>query len=227
MIHSKVLKLLTMICASLAFVNSSNELAEHEVDISELFTNIAQQCQININAEMEDEGSPLAWCLLNVLQNQGKQCIVKAFHIFYYGEEIYQGNQGQGLTTTLAPNVFESAEKYINDHCSMDETQHEQLSCVLEQLSTQSCESIEAVIPSAQTGNKPNTEDPFVPIDPSTDNPTSIKQETPISISLDDNLGQKYDKSPERGDARIVQPTSILTLSLIVYCNCLVSYQGA
>ena len=202
----------------MAFVNSSNEVAEHEVDISELFTHIAQQCQININAEMVDEGSPLAWCLLNVLLNQGKQCIVKAFHIFYYGEEIYQGNQGQGLTTTLATNVFESAEMYINDQCSMDETQHEQLSCVLEQLSTQSCESIEAVIPSAQTGNKPNTEDPFVPIDPSTDDPiTSIKQETPISIGLDDNLEQKYDKSPARGDARIVPPTSILILSLVVY----------
>ena len=222
MIHSRVLKLLTVICASLAFVNSSNEVAEHEVDISELFTNIAQQCQININAEMEDEGSPLAWCLLNVLLNQGKQCIVKAFHIFYYGEEIYQGNQGQGLTTTLAPNVFESAEKYINDHCSMDETQHEQLSCVLEQLSTQSCESIEVVIPSAQTGHKPHTEDPFVPIVPSTDGPTSIKQENPNGIGLDDNLG----KSTEKGDARIVQPTSIIILSLIVCCNCLVSYQG-
>ena len=105
-------------------------------NISELFEHIAQKCSIDINAELQDGGSPLSWCLQNVLLNQGKQCIVESFHVYYYGEAIHQGQ-----TTTLKPNSFESVDKYTNDHCSMDYTQHEQLSCILDELSVLACTS--------------------------------------------------------------------------------------
>ena len=177
--------------------------AAEEPDISELFEHIAQKCSIDINVELQDGGSPLSWCLQNVLLNQGKQCIVESFHVYYYGEAIHQGQ-----TTTLKPNSFESVDKYTNDHCSMDSTQHEQLSCILDELPELSCADEPTdplmIVPGTQSEVQETSQYNTVKAN-------GGDTQAPILTGLNEFIGQ----TQEKAGAGIIQPTCILALTLL------------
>ena len=196
-----MLNLLTTIWFWLAFATSPNAAAG-EPDNFVMFELIAQKCSIDINDELVN--SALSWCLINVLLNQGKQCIVDSFIVYHYGE-----GQTTEEYTTLTPDNFESVDQYTNDHCSLDSTQHEQLSCILDELPELSCadEPTEPlmIVPGTQSEVQETSQYNTVKANGGGDT------QAPILTGLNEFIGQ----TQEKAGAGIIQPTCILALTLL------------
>ena len=197
-----MLNLLTTIWFWLAFATSSNVAITTTATTtttlwstlkpvnSAFFELSAQKCSIDINTAFAN----LAWsrCLMNVLYNQGKPCIVVFFQVYYQGSVSIDGETTTEMYTTLTSEKFESPDKYMNDHCTLVPTQHQQLSCILDELSVVSCSADEPTQPHMMI----------------------VKAPIPILVGLNEFIGQIHEKNEEAG-AGIIQPTFILALTLL------------